>query len=143
MTDNKKIHKILKYVCSLPLDVGSIDTRKIALETNFPISETNILVRQIINNGDAVDCTTDGSPNSVEILIIRNTRDAYTSDKYLKAESKERTERLKKIFNFNIQNLIYPIVVIIIATVILYFFLKKWKRRIYTQLSEIIKKYKR
>ena len=88
MTDKQKIHKILEYICGLPENVNSVDTDIISQTIKLSLAETNILAREIIENGDTLDCTTkdNAKTHSVCLSRIQATKDAFESRKYLKGE---------------------------------------------------------
>jgi hypothetical protein len=84
MTANEKIHIILKYVLSVDNQSG-FDTDQIANAINLPLAETNVLVRQIIDNGDAGGYSTKDTSAKGAIGLLKNveTKDAYETNKYL------------------------------------------------------------
>jgi len=86
MTENEKIHTILKYI-SENYKHGIIDTDELANELELTISEVNSLARKIIQNGDAKDGGSDktNSENgTISILQTVATTDAFKTKKYLK-----------------------------------------------------------
>ena len=91
MTENEKIHTILKYI-SENYKHGIIDTDEIANELDMTLSEVNNLARKIIRNGDAKDGGSNDSTTlakgAISLLQTVSTNDAYLTKKYLnKAKS--------------------------------------------------------
>lgn len=85
MEDNKKIHRILEFVCSSE-NKSSIETDEIAQSLGFSLSEANQLARKIIENGDAKDCGNKDTSRKGAICLLKivKTKDAYETKKYLK-----------------------------------------------------------
>jgi hypothetical protein len=87
MSDNKKIHQVLEFICSG--NKSSYETDEIADALRFSLSETNQLARTLIENGDAKDCG-DGDTHgkgAVGLLKIVETKDAYNTRKYYQSEN--------------------------------------------------------
>lgn len=95
MSDNKKIHSILEYICSSG-NQSCFDTDQIASAINLPLSETNSLVRKLIDNGDAngYNDKDTSSKGAIGILKIVATKDAYETKKYF-----DVMEKLDNRFN--------------------------------------------
>ena len=89
MINNQKIHQVLEYICSKE-NQSSFETDEIADSLGFSLSETNILAREIINNGDAKDCGNKDTSQkgAVCLLKIAATMDAYNTSKYYQPEQK-------------------------------------------------------
>jgi hypothetical protein len=89
MIDNKKIHQVLEYICSKE-NKSSFETDEIADNLGFSLSETNILAREIIKNGDAKDCGDNDTSykGAVCLLKIVATKDAYNTGKYYQPEER-------------------------------------------------------
>lgn len=112
MTENEKIHSILEYICSLPENVSSIDTDEIDID--LQLSDRNIAARQLIENGDAKDCTSkdNARTGSVGLLIIQATHDAFETKKYLKADKTKSNVKLQ--IRFSIAGIVLMSVTIIV-----------------------------
>jgi len=110
MTDKEKIHRILEYVCSTENQSG-FDTDQIANVINLPLAETNMLVRQIIDNGDAKESGSKDThaKGAIGLLKIVETKDAYETKKYLNwtdlQEIRYNVFIKTQTFTYNILNL--------------------------------------
>lgn len=102
MTENEKIHTILKYICD-NYSHGIIDTDEIAGAINLSLSETNELARQIIKNGDAKEGGSDKTTtqkSAISILQTVATNDAYETEKYLKESNSDKNKSIPLIWKW-------------------------------------------
>lgn len=106
MNNNEKIHQILEYV-STKSNQGSFDTEQISEAVNISLEETNILVRQLIANGDAKRYDTkEMGENSIGLIRTVETKDAYNTKKYLKrSEMKYNIYIIADKYSFSLMNL--------------------------------------
>lgn len=83
-TNEGKKHKILEFVCLIG-NQDSYTSDEIAIATGLQVSEVNILVRELIKDGDALSCTTkDVSQKKLECISKTSaTEDAFNAKKYL------------------------------------------------------------
>jgi len=84
MTDNEKIHKILKYICNAEKQDG-FDSSEISQHLGLMLEETNSLLRKIIENGDVKEFSHKDilSKGAVGILKTTKTAEAYKLKKYM------------------------------------------------------------
>lgn len=89
MSENQKIHQVLEYICSNE-NQSSFETDEIADGLGFSISETNVLAREIINNGDAKDCGSKDTSRKGTVCLLKTvaTTDAYNTNKYFHPEQR-------------------------------------------------------
>lgn len=104
MTKKEKLHRIVEFLSieSKNLNQDCFNSQVIAkaFSPELNIYETNALCRLIIDNKDLRDCTTkDTIRDTIAVMVITRTREAYFTKKYLEVDETIITHVKQNIVN--------------------------------------------